>query len=117
MPNFLKNIRLPQYANRPSRKTLLKAFLLMMAVTYVIYHFLQGNRGLLALLDMREIVAKEQQSLAQLQRQHAQLQHRIDLLRPQHLSIDMLDERARVGLNLAENDEIIVSADDILSTK
>lgn len=85
-------------------------------VAYLVFHLIQGNRGLLALFKIRTIVQKEQATLVDLERQSAVLSHHIQLLRPQNLDLDLLDECARKGLNVAESDEIILDAEEILES-
>lgn len=85
-------------------------------VAYLGFHLIQGNRGLLALFKIRKIVRQEQMTLADLERQRAELIQHIRLLRPQSLDLDLLDERAREELNVAETDEIICDAQEILES-
>lgn len=83
---------------------------------YIIYHLLQGNRGLFALLEMKQVVLQEQTTLDNLNKQYQQLHHRISLLRPNSLDLDILDECARIALNAAMDDEIIINTDEILTS-
>lgn len=83
-------------------------------VAYLVFHLIQGNRGLLALFKIQTIVQHEQATLTNLEQKSAVLSHHICLLRPQNLDLDLLDECARTGLNVAESDEIILDAEEIL---
>jgi cell division protein FtsB len=74
----------------------------------MVYHLLQGNRGLLALFKIKEVVREEQGILSNLEHEKTTLANNIKLLRPQSLDLDMLDERARDVLNLARDDEVIL---------
>jgi cell division protein FtsB len=80
----------------------------------VIYHLLHGNRGLLALFEIQKIVSVERGKLNDLESEVALLAHRVALLRPQSLDKDMLDERVRDVLNLAQSTEIIIDTNEIL---
>ncbi|MDR0631580.1 MAG: septum formation initiator family protein [Holosporales bacterium] len=93
---------------RPSEGAVAKLIFLGGFAAYLVYHLLQGNRGLLALFKMKEVVREEQGILAKLEHENTILANNIKLLRPQSLDIDMLDERVREVLNLARDDEVII---------
>lgn len=79
-----------------------------LTVIYFGYHTVQGDRGLLAWWHLRHEV---QQAEAELQRVVAvreAIEHRTSLLRPDNLDLDMLEERARIMLNVGRGDEIII---------
>ncbi len=82
-------------------------------MAYMTYHLLHGNRGLLALWKIRRIVQEEREVLTKLEDETETLARQIRLLRPQSLDLDLLDERAREVLNMAEPDEIILEAADV----
>lgn len=102
-------------SKRPSRKALIKIFLMCALTTYLLYHILQGNRGFWALMELKQVVKKETQVLHQLEKEHKTLIRRIRLLRPQNLDEDLLEERVRFVLNMAQDEEIILQEDDILA--
>jgi cell division protein FtsB len=83
-------------------------FLCVCAVAYFGFHFVQGERGLIAWLRLSQQieVTDARLQLATVERQR--LEHRIDLLGPDRLDADMLDERSRAVLGLAHPDEIVV---------
>jgi cell division protein FtsB len=91
------------------------AKLLLMAsiAAYMVYHLLQGNRGLFALFKIREIVRQEQDILTKLEHDKAVLVNNIKFLSPQSLDLDMLDERVREVLNMAGEDDIVVRFDNM----
>src|SRR3546814_3179758 len=76
-------------------------------VGYFAYHAVQGGRGLLARSRLQVEVAEAQAVLADLRQQRTYLEHRADLLSPQHLDIDLLEERLRFVLNYAHPDEVV----------
>ena len=47
-------------------------------------------------------------ALAAVEAERSTLERRVDLLRPDHLDRDMLDERARSQLNLAAPNDIVI---------
>lgn len=83
-------------------------FLFAVAVAYFGFHFVQGDRGLIAYLRFNQQIEDTQAQLAVLGVDRARLEHRVSLLRPDHLDRDMLDERTRDVLGLAQRDEVII---------
>jgi len=83
-------------------------FLGLTAVVYFGYHTIQGDRGLMAWWRLNQEIKQAEESLAQLEDARDNLDHRARLLRPDHLDPDMLEERARLMLNMGRDDEVIV---------
>jgi cell division protein FtsB len=83
-------------------------FLGLTAVVYFGYHTIQGDRGLMAWWRLNQEIKQAEESLGQLEDVRDNLEHRASLLRPDHLDPDMLEERARLMLNLGRDDEVIV---------
>ena len=83
-------------------------FLGLTAVVYFAYHTVQGDRGLLAWWRLNQEIKQAEDSLGQLQTERDNLDRRARLLRPDHLDPDMLEERARMMLNLGRDDDIII---------
>jgi cell division protein FtsB len=77
-------------------------------VGYFVYHSVEGERGLFALLRLQEQIQEARAQLDELSAERKQLELRVSNLRPDHLDADMLDERARKVLNLARPDEIVI---------
>ena len=80
----------------------------MGAVAYFGYHGMWGERGLLAWMELKQEVAHTKTALAMSMAERDRLAHRVSLLRPESLDRDMLDERARVVLNMMDPDEVLV---------
>jgi cell division protein FtsB len=116
MAFLLKNLK-EKYNNKPAKKSLLYGVLLGTLMTYTLYHLFQGNRGLFSLFKLKQIVKEEQIILEKLTNEEEIIKRRINLLRPQSLDLDMLDEQARRVLNAASENDVIVEADDILASK
>ena len=77
-------------------------------MAYFAYHTVEGNRGVLAWARLiMEILAAEME-LATVASERQALEHRVLLLRPDHLDPDMLEERARVMLNMGRADELVI---------
>ncbi len=81
------------------------------AFAYFAYHGIQGDRGLIAYLQLERQIEIAEQRLAELDAERAVWGHRTKLLRRDQLDRDMLDERARAMLNLVGPDEIVVMVD------
>lgn len=77
-------------------------------LAYFSYHTVQGDHGLLSLLQLRAKVEQAQTVHASLVSERAKLGARVALLRPDNLDPDMLEERARVMLNFAHPNEIVI---------
>lgn len=77
-------------------------------VGYFAYHTVQGDRGLVALTHLQGEVSEAQVTLAQVRAEREEMERRAKLLRPDNLDPDMLEERARVLLNMTHPDELVV---------
>lgn len=75
---------------------------------YFGYHLVNGDRGLLALAHLQRQIQLADQNLAEAEEARKIWERRVVALRNQSLDPDMLDERARVLLNYARHDDIIV---------
>jgi cell division protein FtsB len=77
-------------------------------VSYFLYHTIQGDRGWLTMLQLRQQVAAAETNLSQLQKERQELEHRVQLMRPSSLDPDLLDEKSRELLDYSKPGEIIV---------
>lgn len=78
------------------------------AVVYFAYHTVVGDRGVLAWLRLQGEIADAEMQLAKVATERQSLEHRVLLLRPDHLDPDMLEERARAMLNMGYDGEVVV---------
>jgi cell division protein FtsB len=78
------------------------------AVAYFAYHTVEGDRGVLAWIRMKNEILDAELQLAKVTTERQALEHRVLLLRPDHLDPDMLEERARAMLNMGREDELVV---------
>ncbi|MGE5502845.1 MAG: FtsB family cell division protein [Actinomycetota bacterium] len=78
------------------------------AVLYFAYHTIEGDRGVLAWLRLKGEILEAEMQLAKVSSDRAEMEHRVLLLRPDHLDPDMLEERARIMLNMGHADEVVV---------
>jgi cell division protein FtsB len=77
-------------------------------VAYFLWNATQGDRGLQAYAIRQQQLKSLQAELDRVQAEQAGWDRRVAELRPQHLDPDMLDERARAMLNLADPTDIVV---------
>ena|ERR1700728_3581048 len=83
--------------------------ILGMALTgYFAYHFVEGDRGLLAWVRLTERLHAENANLEALKAARAALELKVANLRPDHIDPDLLDERVRATLNLVAPNEIVI---------
>jgi len=77
-------------------------------MAYFSYHAIHGDRGLTAWWALRHGIEEVRTELAMVSAERQRLEHRVRLLRDDHLHPDMLDERARGMLNLIGPDELVI---------
>jgi cell division protein FtsB len=75
---------------------------------YFGYHLVNGDRGLLAMVHLQRENQVADQNLAEAEATRKIWELRVSELRNQSIDPDMLDERARVLLNYARKDDIVV---------
>jgi cell division protein FtsB len=90
----------------------LRSYLPTAILAFLIFYFgfqaLTGDRGLLSLNSRNETLEEKTAELAQLRAQREELQVRARLLRDDHLSADLLDERARSLLGFADPRDYVI---------
>ena len=89
---------------RPYLPTAILAFLIF----YFGFQALTGDRGLLSRGERNATLREKSQTLAELVDQRQDLERRAQLLRDQGLSIELLDERARSTLGLADPRDYVI---------
>jgi cell division protein FtsB len=77
-------------------------------IGYFVYHSIEGQRGLSAYVRLTERLGEARSELNGLERERTAFERRVSLMRPEHLDPDLLDERARLILNLGRPDEIVI---------
>lgn len=89
-------------------KQVLKPVLGAALMAYFAYHAVQGDRGLLAWWQLRYQMETAEQELAAVKAEADHLKHRISLLKPESIDLDMVDERTRLLFAYAKPDEFIL---------
>lgn len=82
--------------------------LCMMVFVYFLFYTINGERGLFKYLYLKKEIAQAQKISDQYNVQKQKLEDKVKLLSSSSLDLDMLEERARVVLNLVGNDEFVI---------
>jgi len=75
---------------------------------YFGYHLVNGDLGMRAKLEIEAQRAALAAELARLEAERNALLARVETMRPESIDRDLADERARIQLNLAHPDEIVL---------
>ncbi len=75
---------------------------------YFVFHAIQGERGLVAWLVLNQEIRAAQAQDDILTAEQAALGRRVAALSPASLDPDMIEERARIMLNYAHSDELVI---------
>ena len=78
------------------------------AVVYFAYHAVNGERGLMAWLELQDRVAAAEIAAETIALQRRTIESRVRLLHPESLDPDLLEERARIMLNYAYQGDIVI---------
>jgi len=89
-------------------KAALPPALFLSLVAYFLWNATQGERGLQAYALRQEQLKQVQAELDRTLTEQKGWDRRVTALRPQRLDPDMLDERARAMLNVADPADIVV---------
>ena len=90
-------------------KAAIAPLIFLSLVGYFGWNVVQGNHGLVAYTQRQQMLAQAQADQVQTEADKDALDRRVSALRSRHLDADMLDERSRAMLNLANPNDIIVS--------
>ncbi len=97
---------------RSRLRTVVVPVLWVAGVGYFAYHAVQGDRGFFTWVQLKQRVAVTRAVAAETAGRRMALERRVRMLNPQSLDADLLDERARVMLNLGHPDEIVIPLTD-----
>ena len=78
---------------------------------YFVYHAVQGDRGIVAWMQLNQQIRVAQAELAKSDAEREGMEQRVALLSNTSLDLDMLEERARVMLNFAHPDDLVIFLD------
>jgi cell division protein FtsB len=80
----------------------------LLILGYFAYHVVEGDYGLFALGKLRERVDLLEAELQTIRGEREQMERHVALMRPESLDRDMIDERAREALNMADAKDIVI---------
>ena len=83
-------------------------------ITYFSFHTLCGNRNIYRLFALKHEIAQAQEISSKLHKEKQRLQKLVDHLSDKSLDTDLLDERARIVLNMAADDDFVILNESIL---
>lgn len=75
---------------------------------YLGFYTINGDRGLLHYMYLLQEIDYAKQVAAKYHNEKVKLENKVHLLSSESLDLDLLDERAKVVLNLMRDDEFIV---------
>jgi len=78
---------------------------------YFAYHAVEGDYGLFALGKLQTRVASLETELAAARQERERMEAHVTLMRPESLDRDMIDERAREALNMADAKDLVIFID------
>lgn len=83
----------------------------VLAVFYLGFHTVSGERGALALFKESRKLENLKAELAEVKQKHEVLDKKVKRLSDNSLDLDLLDERARFVLGMAGKDELVYFLD------
>ncbi len=96
------------HETRRRARAALAPFICFVLVIYFSYHAIQGDRGLLVWMQLKQEIKQAEILHASLVEKRQRLEHRVAFLRPESLDRDLLIERAHHVLGLVNDDEVVV---------
>jgi cell division protein FtsB len=75
---------------------------------YFVYHAVQGDRGILAWMQVNQQIKTAQAELTKTDDEREAMEQRVALLSNSSLDLDMLEERARIMLNFSHPDDLVI---------
>lgn len=83
-------------------------FLVLSVIGYFLYHFIQGDRGVLAWMQLQKRLTSSLEHLACLKSEREALEEKVKALHPESLNSDLLDQEVRQKLGHVHPDEIVI---------
>src|SRR3954465_11295620 len=75
---------------------------------YFVYHAVQGDRGILAWMQVNQQIKVAEAQLTKSDDEREAMEQRVALLSNSSLDLDMLEERARIMLNFSHPDDLVI---------
>ena len=83
-----------------------------MIMVYFGFHAVNGERGLLKYIYLKQEIAEARLTAAKYNQEKTLLEEKVHHLSNKSLDLDLLEERARIVLNMAADDEFIILDDN-----
>tara|TARA_Y100000588_G_C13981824_1_gene807556 strand:+ start:454 stop:762 length:309 start_codon:yes stop_codon:yes gene_type:complete len=83
-------------------------YLILFLLGYFLYYFFYGQFGYFALKRLKTELVTTQAQYESLKKQHDLLAHKVALLQPRSLDLDLLEERVRFMLNYGNTKDVII---------
>lgn len=83
-------------------------FLALSIIGYFIYHSIQGDRGILAWVQLQERLGQALYQLNKTVKERRALEEIVQDLRPESINRDLLDQQVRLQLGYTHPDEVVI---------
>ena len=80
----------------------------ILAVSYFTYHVAQGDRGLIAWWKIKHRTALAKKTMERSHYNRQEIERRVNLIKPNSIDPDMLEERAMKVLNYGYKEDIVI---------
>lgn len=88
-------------------------FFALSLISYLIYHSIQGDRGILAWVQLQQHLERSLCQLKETVREREALEEIVQNLRPESINRDLLDQQVRLQLGYVHpNEKIIILGTD-----
>lgn len=102
------------FVGLPNRlKIAFKMFFILLSLLYFIFHTLNGENGMRSYSIIKKQIIEKENLLKDLKKRERNLERNVKLLGNDTLDLDLLEERCRVILNYAFDDDIIINESGI----
>ena len=83
-------------------------FMALAVMGYFTYHSIQGDRGILAWVQIQERFNTAQTQLKDIIKTRQELEEKVQALRPESINRDLLDQQVRLQLGYSHPDEVVI---------
>ena len=83
-------------------------FIALAVISYFLYHSIQGDRGILAWLQLQKHLTVSVEHLDEFTAERKAIEERVQGLKPESINRDLLDQQVRLNLGHISFDEVMV---------
>lgn len=87
-------------------------FIVLALMGYFIYHSIQGDRGILSWIQLKDHLTNVEKELSEVTDERRRLERKVQDLRPRSINRDLLDQQVRLQLGYTHPDEIVIPKDE-----